>query len=317
MLFPMAGQAGPDGRSRVLSDARLVSVVHFLWLILLSYHPLYMPVFAVPLGWGSSLQIQLTWCLQITTSRGSMACMVCPTRGCAIWCSRAATTFNAQQQTSTWESECSLPPNLCLYRMFLYFSQAIKSIIFFIITFNMRHSLLFLSAEGSFYYFHFTEALLLRMRLQKMAFFICNSGAFASTEVFQEIHIPQPVLVSSQALSQQEMLSWKSPALYPQPFLGLLRLSFPAHSLFPAPMSSSPLQLLFLFSLTPKDLSPLYHISSCCPYSFHTSSSCDSDAKPTLQGPLLLCRWLAFSKESSPCSFWLLCCDAALNCSKP
>lgn len=58
-------------------------------------------------------------------------------------------------------------------------------------------------------------------------------------------------MVLSQPLSQHEMLSWKTPALHPQPFLGLLRLSFAVHSLFPAPTSSSPLQLPFLFSLTP------------------------------------------------------------------
>lgn len=43
---------------------------------------------------------------------------------------------------------------------------------------------------------------------------------------------------------------------------GLLRLSLPAHSLFPPPSSSCPLQVLLLFSLTPNYLCPLCPISS-------------------------------------------------------
>lgn len=54
----------------------------------------------------------------------------------------------------------------------------------------------------------------------KEALFIYNGDAFASTEAYQEIHIPQLILVSLQPLSQQGMLSWKSPAPYPQPCLG-------------------------------------------------------------------------------------------------
>lgn len=164
---------------------------------------------------------------------------------------------------------------------------------------------------------------------KKGIFFIYNGDAFASTEVYQEIHIPQLILVSSQPLSQQEMLSWKSCSISTA-LPGLLSLSLPALSLFPACSSSCPLQLLLLFSLTPNYLFPLCLISSHCLYWFQTTFLPHLQAEPLVQsqqlgctaefqqGIPLLSRWKSsFSKDSSPCPFWFLCCDYVLNCSKP
>lgn len=140
------------------------------------------------------------------------------------------------------------------------------------------------------------------MRLKKkkkIILFICSSGAFASTKRFQDIRVPQLIVVSSQPLSQQETLSWKSPALYLQPFLGLLRLSFPPHSLFPAPASSSPLQLPVLFSLTLM----MYlrsNPSLRCPYSFHTSLLPHPQAEPLVQSQQPGCS--AGSRRGTRCS---------------
>lgn len=99
------------------------------------------------------------------------------------------------------------------------------------------------------------------------------------------------------------------------------------------PLSSCPLQLLLLFSLTPNYLFPLYPISPHCLLlisdNFSPSpSSWSSDAKPTagvhcrvpsrFQAIPLLSRWeSSLSKDSSPCPSWFQCCDSVLTPANP